>query len=239
MRTQLKLRGRTEFSIGLRAADPVKYEWNWEQEDGYATTTIPAVNASTTETGTRTITNNGNTNVTVVFEVTGPLAGTGEIYNAATDELLTIVQQLRPATSRSVTNSSLTSNIATLTTSAVHGFLAGDIVTVSISDAVYDGTHTILTVPTTTTFTYAKTNANVGSSAESGTASIPVDVLEIDTYNQEVAFNGSTDSTRSMIDTLVDWIVLAPGENEITFEDAGAANGTASMVVYYRSGWIG
>jgi hypothetical protein len=112
-------------------------------------------------------------------------------------------------------------------------------VTVSISDAVYDGTHTILTVPTTTTFTYAKTNANVGSSAESGTASIPVDVLEIDTYNQEVAFNGSTDSTRSMIDTLVDWIVLAPGQNEITFEDAGAANGTASMVVYYRSGWIG
>ena len=42
-----------------------------------------------------------------------------------------------------------------------------------------------------------------------------------------------------MIDTLVDWTVLAPGQNEITFEDAGAANGTASMVVYYRSGWIG
>jgi len=138
-----------------------------------------------------------------------------------------------------VTNSSLTDNVATLTTSAAHGFLSGDIVTVSIGDAVYDGTHTILTIPTTTTFTYAKTNANVGSSAESGTASIPVDVLEIDTYNQEVAFNGSTDSTRSMIDTLVDWTVLAPGANEITFEDAGAANGTASMVVYYRSGWIG
>jgi hypothetical protein len=232
-------RGRTEFSIGLRAADPIKYEWNWEQEDGYTTTTIPASNASTVETGTRTITNNGNTNVTVVFEITGPLTGPGEIYNAATDELLTIVQPLRAATSRSVTNSSLTGNVATLTTSAAHGFLSGDIVTVSISDAVYDGTHTILTVPTTTTFTYAKTNANVGSSAESGTASIPVDVLEIDTYNQEVAFNGSTDSTRSMIDTLVDWIVLAPGQNEITFEDAGAANGTASMVVYYRSGWIG
>ena len=232
-------RGRTEFSIGLRAADPVKYEWNWEQEDGYTTTTIPAVNAATAETGTRTVTNNGNTNVTAIFEITGPLTGLGDIYNAETDQLLTIVQPLRAATSRSVTTASLTSNIATLTTSVAHGFLAGDTVTVSISDAVYDGAKTILTVPTTTTFTYAKTNANVGSAAKSGTAAIPVDVLEVNTYKQEVAFNGSTDSTRSMIDTLVDWIVFAPGANTVTFEDSGAANGTASMVVYHRSGWIG
>jgi hypothetical protein len=232
-------RGRTEFSIGLRAADPIKYEWNWEQVDGYTTVTIPAKNVATSETGTRTITNNGNTNVTVILEITGPLAGSGEIYNAATDQLITTVQVLRPATTKTVSNKALTSNIATLTTSTVHGFLSGDAVTVSISDAVFDGTHTILTVPTTSTFTYSKVNANVASAAATGNASIAVDVLEIDTYDKEVAFNGSTESTRSMIDTLVDWIVLAPGDNEITFEDTGAANGTASMVVYYRSGWIG
>lgn len=232
-------RGRTEFSIGLRAADPIKYEWNWEQVDGYSTMTIPAKNTATSETGTRTITNNGNTNVTVILEITGPLVGPGEIYNYATDQLITTVQQLRSATSRTVSNKALTSNIATLTTSAVHGFIAGDVVTVSIGDAVFNGTHTILTVPTTTTFTYSKVNANVSSAAASGSASISVDVLEIDTYDKEVAFNGSAESTRSMIDTLVDWIVLAPGDNEIIFEDTGAANGTASMVVYYRSGWIG
>jgi hypothetical protein len=232
-------RGRTEFSIGLRAADPVKYEWNWEQENGYQTATIPAKNVATSEPGTRVITNNGNTNVAVILEITGPMAGLGEIYNAATDQLLTTVQLLRPATTKAVSNKALTSNVATLMTDTVHGFLSGDIVTVSISDAVFDGTHTILAVPTTSTFTYSKVNDNVASAAASGNASIAVDVLEIDTYDKEVAFNGSTDSTRSMIDTLVDWIVLAPGENEITFEDAGAANGTASMVVYYRSGWIG
>ena len=232
-------RGRTEFSVGLRAADPIKYEWNWENVDGYTTLTIPAKNTSTSETGTRTVTNNGNTNVTVIMEITGPLTGPGEIYNAATDQLLTTVQTLRPATSKSVTNKALTSNVATLTTSTTHGFLAGDSVTVSISDAVFDGVQTVLTVPTTSTFTFAKTNTNVSPAAASGTASIAVDVLEIDTYDKEVAFNGSTESTRSMIDTLVDWIVLAPGENEITFEDTGQANGTASMVVYYRSGWIG
>jgi hypothetical protein len=232
-------RGRTEFSIGLRAADPIKYEWNWEQVDGYSTVTIPAKNVATSETGTRTITNNGNTNVSVILEITGPLVGPGEIYNYATDQLITTVQQLRPVTTKTVSNKALTSNIATLTTNTVHGFLSGDIVTVSISDAVFNGTHTILTVPTTSTFTYSKVNTNVVSAAASGNASIAVDVLEIDTYDKEVAFNGSTESTRSMIDTLVDWIVLAPGDNEIIFEDTGAANSTASMVVYYRSGWIG
>ena len=232
-------RGRTEFSIGLRAADPIKYEWNWEQVDGYSTVTIPAKNVATSETGTRTITNNGNTNVSVILEITGPLVGPGEIYNYATDQLITTVQQLRPATTKTVSNKALNSDIATLTTSDAHGFLPGDLVTVSISDAVFDGTQTILTVPTTSTFTYSKVNTNVSSTAASGNASIAVDVLEIDTYDKEVAFNGSTESTRSMIDTLVDWIVLAPGDNEIIFEDTGAANGTASMVVYYRSGWIG
>jgi len=232
-------RGRTEFSIGLRAADPIKYEWNWEQVDGYSTVTIPAKNVATSETGTRVITNNGNTNVSVILEITGPLGGSGEIYNYATDQLITTVQQLRPATTKTVSNKALNSDIATLTTSDAHGFLPGDLVTVSISDAVFDGTQTILTVPTTSTFTYSKVNTNVSSTAASGNASIAVDVLEIDTYDKEVAFNGSTESTRSMIDTLVDWIVLAPGDNEIIFEDTGAANGTASMVVYYRSGWIG
>jgi len=232
-------RGRTEFSIGLRAPNPIKYAWNWEQQDGYYTTTIPGANTSTSESGTRTITNDGNINVHAIFEITGPLVGPGSIYNAATGEELTIIQPLRAATSKTVTNKALTNNIATLTTSAAHGFLAGDSVTVAITDAVFNGTFTILSTPTTATFTYSKVNANISSAATSGTASIPVDVLEIDTYEQEVAFNGSTEDTRSMLDTLIDWLVLAPGDNEITFTDDGDATAAANMVVYYRSGWIG
>jgi hypothetical protein len=232
-------RGRTEFSIGLRAADPIKYEWNWEQVDGYSTVTIPGQNAATTETGTRTITNNGNTNVSVIFEITGPLTGPASIYNFATDQLLTIVQPLRAATSRDVTNKELEDDVATLTTDVAHGFISGDRVTVSISDAVFDGTHTILDTPTAVTFTYARTGTNVAPTSATGTASIPVDVLEIDTYNKEVALNGSIEGTRSMVDTLVDWTLLSPGANELNFVDDGEANSTASVVVYYRSGWIG
>jgi hypothetical protein len=232
-------RGRTDFSIGLRAPDPIKYEWNWEDTHGYSQVVIPAKNVATSETGTRTVTNNGNTQVSVILEITGPMTGPGEIYNAATDELITTVQPLRSATMVGVTNKALTSNVVTLTTNTAHNFVSGDAVTVSISDATFDGTHTILSIPSNTALTYGVTAANVASTGASGTAAIIVDILEIDTYAKEVAFNGGTDATRSMVDTLVDWIVLDPGDNEITFEDTGQVNGTASLRVYYRSGWIG
>lgn len=73
-----------------------------------------------------------------------------------------------------VTTKALTSNIATLTTSADHTYLVGDIVVVTDVDATFNGTYSILTVPTTTTFTYAKTAGNVSSTAVSptGTASV-------------------------------------------------------------------
>ena len=70
-----------------------------------------------------------------------------------------------PAINAVPVNKSLTSNVATITTFAAHGFLAGDSVTVGSVDATFNGTYTIVDVPTTTTFTYAKTAANVTSTA--------------------------------------------------------------------------
>jgi hypothetical protein len=64
-----------------------------------------------------------------------------------------------------VTNKALTSNVATLTTDAVHLYKAGDKVEVSIGDPTFDGIFDIVAVPTTTTFTYAKTSSNVASTA--------------------------------------------------------------------------
>lgn len=232
-------RGRTEFSIGLRAPDPIKYEWNWEQENGYTLATIPAANAAATETGTRTVTNNGNTNVTAIFEITGPLTAPGSIYNSDTDQLLTIVQNLRGNLSRSVTNVAAAANVVTLTTNVAHTFYAGDEVTVNISNSAFNGVHSIVAIPSDVTFTYGLNVANIATTAVTGNASITADVLEIDTYDKTVAFNGNTEATRSMVDTLVDWVVLGPGSNEINFTDEGNANSPASMVVYYRSGWIG
>jgi len=71
-------------------------------------------------------------------------------------------------TTVSVTNKALTSNVATLTTSVAHGLGVGQVVTVSGVDAVFNGTYTI-TVVTSTTFSYAKNNADISSAAATGT----------------------------------------------------------------------
>lgn len=71
-----------------------------------------------------------------------------------------------------VTYKQLTSNVATLTTSTAHGLVAGDLVWVEGVGSPFDSTTTPYTVtgaPTTTTFTYAKTAANVALTAVSPT----------------------------------------------------------------------
>jgi hypothetical protein len=71
-----------------------------------------------------------------------------------------------------ITNKALTSNVATLTTSAVHGLTVGDEVWVEGVDSTFNGKYTIATVPTTTTFTYAKTASNVASTAVSSSLAL-------------------------------------------------------------------
>jgi hypothetical protein len=71
---------------------------------------------------------------------------------------------------KTVSNKALTSNVATITTSTTHGFAVGDYVVLSGVDATFNGTYLIASVPTTTTFTFAKTNANVTSAAATGSA---------------------------------------------------------------------
>jgi hypothetical protein len=67
-----------------------------------------------------------------------------------------------------ISNKALTTNLATITTSAVHGITqVGTLVTIQGVDTVFDGTYNIHSIPTTSTFTFVKTNANVTSAAVS------------------------------------------------------------------------
>ena len=66
-----------------------------------------------------------------------------------------------------VNNKSLTSNVATVTTASAHGFEAGQSVVVAGVDATFNGTYTITTVGSNTTFSYAKVATNVASAAVS------------------------------------------------------------------------
>jgi len=68
-----------------------------------------------------------------------------------------------------VSNKSLTSNVATLTTSAAHGFSTGQTLVVAGVDATFNGTYTILGTPSATSITYAKTATDVASTVVSPT----------------------------------------------------------------------
>jgi hypothetical protein len=232
-------RGRTEFSIGLRAPDPLKYEWYEADELGYRVVSIAGESASPVVTGNGTVTNTGTAYAPVVLQVSGPVTGPATIFNETTDEAITIIGSLRGVLTRTVTNKVLTSNIATLTTSVAHGLLAGDQIVVSGVDSTFNGTFTILTVPTTTRLTYAKTATNVVSAVATGTVTFGPDILEVDTREHEVSLNGDAIGKRGLIDVLSEWILLAPGQNIFSFYDDGQANSTAVLAVYYRSAWLG
>jgi hypothetical protein len=78
------------------------------------------------------------------------------------------VDKIYPAITVSITNKALTSNVATLTTSADHGLSTGLSITITGVDATFNGAYTITGVPTTTTFTYAKTyTGSISSTAVS------------------------------------------------------------------------
>jgi hypothetical protein len=124
--------------------------------------------------GTITFGGAGTTVETSNLAVTDPLIFTGnENQGDALD--LGFVGEFANAIStitKTVSNKALTSNVATLTTSATHGFSVGDIAVITGVDATFNGTYYVKAVPTTTTFTYDKTNANVTSAAATGSVSV-------------------------------------------------------------------
>jgi len=73
------------------------------------------------------------------------------------------VDKVYPTITASINNKALTSNVATLTTTAAHRLAPGMQITVAGVDATFNGDYVITTVPTATTFTYAKTATNVAS----------------------------------------------------------------------------
>jgi len=124
--------------------------------------------------GTITFGGAGTTVETSNLAVTDPLVFTG---NANQGDALDLGLIGEYATSVStvtatVSNKALTSDVATITTSAAHGFVAGDIVVITGVDATFNGTHYITGAPTTTTFTFVKDAANVTSAAATGSAAV-------------------------------------------------------------------
>ena len=93
------------------------------------------------------------------------------------------VDKVFPKITVSINNKALTSNIATLTTTAAHGLCTGMQITISGVDATFNGEYRITGVPTTTTFTYAKTASNVTSTAVSPVGTGVAEVIHFIDYN--------------------------------------------------------
>ncbi len=93
------------------------------------------------------------------------------------------VDKVFPAITVSISNKALTSNVVTLTTSAVHGLSVGMQITISGVDATFNGEYRITSVPTTTTFTYAKTDTNVASTAVSPVGTGVASIVHFVDYN--------------------------------------------------------
>lgn len=92
--------------------------------------------------------------------------------------------------------------VATATTASAHGLTAGQYVKISgVDPAAYNGTVVVLTVPSTTTFTYAPASAPVGSATTQGTIgavaqadiTLPVKVISIESGNSKtVSYDSAT-----------------------------------------------
>jgi hypothetical protein len=123
------------------------------------------------------------------------------------------IDKIYPTITATVTNKALTSNVATLTTSAAHGFAVGMEIVVTGVDATFNGTYTIASVPTTTTLTYAKTATDVPSTASTGT--ITSVVQHFVDYN-----SGTDDKVYAMCDDGVNcyWVtnVTSGGVTKLT-----------------------
>jgi hypothetical protein len=87
-----------------------------------------------------------------------------------------------------VNNKVLSTNVATLTTAAAHGYAVGDEVTVTGVDSTFNGTHTITAVGTATTFSFSKVTTDVDTASVSGGAAVvPAGSRTVNTLPDEVA----------------------------------------------------
>jgi hypothetical protein len=149
----------------------------------------------------------------------------------------------------SVTNKALTSNVATLTTAVAHGLSVGQTVGITNVDATFNGTFVVLSVPTTTTFTYAKTATDVVSAAVTSSWTITNKSLNVNTLVADTATITTSTShgfvagnyvTISGVDTTFNGtyeVLTVPTTTTFTYERlgntvvaSGASSGTARLV---------
>jgi hypothetical protein len=133
-------------------------------------------------------------------------------------------------TTRTITNVARTSNVATITTSVAHGYLAGQSVTVAATtNTSLNGTFTITGVPTTSTFTYDQVAADIPSAADTGSTVV---VGRWNFYANGTApnyFGGATTVSTSSTDAALRVTQTGAG-NALLIEDSTNPDATPFVV---------
>ena len=120
---------------------------------------------------TATLTNKSNAAITLTVDA-GPMSQEmrDELGINQEQTARTFLLPAQAGLQAYITNKALTTNVATITTSPAHGFVTGQQVLIDLdtADSVFEGYQIVSTAPTATTFTFAKTNADVASAASAG-----------------------------------------------------------------------
>ncbi len=159
----------------------------------------------------------------------------GNTYNGVLSHDEFDVDKLFPTITVSINNKALTSNVATLQTTAAHGFAVGMEVVITGVDATFNGTYTITTIPTSTTFTYAKTATNVTSTAVSPVGTGTSNVIHFIDYNA-----GTDDPVFGICDdgTTAFWVTndTVSGKIEVNKKALTGTSATAPTVMFTSPG---
>jgi len=159
----------------------------------------------------------------------------GNTYNGVLSHDEFDVDKLFPTITVSINNKALTSNVATLQTTAAHGFAVGMEVVITGVDATFNGTYTITTIPTSTTFTYAKTATNVTSTAVSPVGTGTSNVIHFIDYNA-----GTDDPVFAICDdgTTAFWVTndTVSGKIEVNKKALTGTSATSPTVMFTSPG---
>jgi hypothetical protein len=235
-------RGRIDFSIGLRASDPIKYEWLDESVafgplgqatlgNGYNSAFI--VNGSV-------LPEFSDYSLGLVdYDIEGSDLRTGG-YNDYGYTLDTSSQESARVYLGNTTQNTPTSFITIDNHGDTNVYCYLRIVGPLYGPAVVRNIDTDQEMNI-----LASTNANGQVLLPDETNKL-LQYLGIDTRLKEVHIGDYTDgesesSSRGLIEPLTDWIYLQPGKNTIFFTDVGAEGNTnfPTLEIYWRSGWIG
>lgn len=110
------------------------------------------------------------------------------VKNAGEGGTLHLEKTLSLPSVSTITNVALTTNVATITTAAAHGLQVGDYVLVDASNNTFDGSYVVTSIPLTTTFTYAKTNADIGSGSATGSVTLKVRNYDVEVPDMELVY---------------------------------------------------